>query len=56
MAARSSSVDEDLDHPNRVLLADVILQAVRQQRRLPPVFAIDEPMHRHTPKPQASGF
>jgi len=43
-------VDEDLDHPNRVLLADVILQAVRQQRRLPPVFAIDEPMHRHIPE------
>ena len=49
-------VDEDLDHPNRVLLVDVILQAVRQQRRLHPIFAIDEPMHRQPPKPQASGF
>ena len=49
-------VDEDLDHPNRVLLADIILQAVRQQRLLHPIFAIDEPMHRQPPKPQAPGF
>jgi hypothetical protein len=29
---------------------------VRQQRRLLPIFAIDEPTHRQPPKPQASGF
>jgi hypothetical protein len=39
-------VNKDLDHPNRVLLVDVILQAVREQRPLHPIFAIDEPMHR----------
>src|SRR5262249_1850392 len=44
-------VDEDLDYPNRVLLADVILKAVRQQRWLHPIFAIDEPMHCQPPKP-----
>ncbi len=27
-------VDEDLDYPNRVLLADIIFQAVRKQRPL----------------------
>jgi len=42
--------DEDLDRPNRVLLADIILQAVRQQRLLHPIFAIDEPMHRQAPQ------
>ncbi len=49
-------VDEDLDHPNRVLLVDVILQAMRQQRRLHPVFAIDEPMHRQPLKPSSPGI
>src|SRR5712675_1617923 len=44
-------LDEDLDHPNRVLLADIIFQAVRQQRLLHPIFAIDEPMHLKPPKP-----
>jgi hypothetical protein len=29
---------------------------VRQQRRLPPVFAIDEPMHRHTPEAPSFGI
>src|SRR5713226_10708671 len=43
-------VDEDLDHPNRVLLADIIFQAVRKQRPLRPLFAIDEPMHLQTPE------
>src|ERR1700680_3521830 len=38
-------LDEDLDHPNRVLLADIIFQAVRQQRPLHPIVAVDEPMH-----------
>jgi hypothetical protein len=32
-------------------------QAGREQRLLHPIFAIDEPMHRHAPRmPQASGF
>src|SRR6267142_237544 len=43
-------LDEDLDHPNRVLLADIIFQAVRQQRLLHAIFAIDEPMHRSSPQ------
>src|SRR6185436_20586228 len=49
-AGQVQFVDEDLDHPNRILLVDVILQAMRQQRRLHPVFALNEPMHRQPPK------
>jgi hypothetical protein len=44
-------VEEHLDHSNRVLLVDVIFQTVREQCRLHPIFAIDEPMHRQPPKP-----
>jgi hypothetical protein len=47
---------KDLDHPKRVLLADIILKAVRQQRLLHPIFAIDEPMHRHTPEAPSLGI
>jgi hypothetical protein len=49
-------VDEKVDHPNRVLLIDIILQAVREQCPLHPIFAVDEPMHRHPQSPQTSGF
>jgi hypothetical protein len=49
-------VDEDLDHPNRVLLADIIFQAVREQRPLHPIFAIDEPMHRQAPEAPSFGI
>ena len=38
-------LDEGVDHPNRVLLADVVVDRVRQQRRLPPICAFDEPPH-----------
>jgi hypothetical protein len=36
-------IDDGVDHPNRVLLSDVILDRVRQQRRLSPIRALDEP-------------
>ena len=38
-------VDEGIDHPDRVLLADVVLNRVRQQSRLPPIRTFDEPPH-----------
>jgi hypothetical protein len=43
-AFRDLHVDEGIDHPDRVLLADVI-NRVRQQRRLPPIRSFDEPPH-----------
>jgi hypothetical protein len=49
-------VDENLDHPNGVLLADIFFQAVREQRPLQPIFAIDKPMHRQAPKAQSLGI
>jgi hypothetical protein len=38
-------VDEHLDHPDRVLLGDVIFQIFREQRALPPVRPLDKPLH-----------
>src|ERR1700687_2976513 len=55
-AGKRQFVAEDLDHPNRVLLADIIFQAVRQQRPLHPIFAVDEPMHLHTPEASSFGI
>src|SRR5260221_7626800 len=43
-------VDTDLDRPNRVLLADVILHAVWKQRLLHPIFPIDEPINLQAPE------
>ena len=44
-SAQIQLVDEHLDHPNRVVLGDVIFQRLRQQQRLPPVFTLDETPH-----------
>lgn len=38
-------IDEDVDHPCRVFLADVILKAARQQRWLPAILTLDEAAH-----------
>lgn len=40
-------VDEDVDHPDRVLLGDVLLQVFRKQDPLPAILALDEALHRH---------
>ena len=53
-SAESSAGIDNLDHPNWVLLVDIILKTMRQQRRLHPIFAVDEPMHR--PAPEAPTF
>src|ERR1019366_2337505 len=38
-------IDEDFDHPNRVVLGHVIVERLRQQQRLPSVFALDKTPH-----------
>jgi hypothetical protein len=43
-------VDEHVDHPDRVLLRDVILKVFREQRALTPVLPLDKPFH---PRPRS---
>jgi hypothetical protein len=48
---------KDLDRPHRILVGDVVFQAVRQQRLLHPLLAPNEPIHLHPPEaPGASRF
>jgi len=42
-------VDKDVDHPRRVVLAHVVVQAARQQRGLPTILTLDEAAHPKTP-------
>ncbi len=44
-------VDEGIDHANRVLLADVVVNRFRKKRRLRPIRALDEPPHSSPPAP-----
>ena len=37
--------NEDIDHSNRIVFGYVVFQAVGQQRRLPPILALNEPLH-----------
>ena len=37
-------IDENVNHPNRVLFGDVIIQALRQQRDLRPGLTLNEPL------------
>ena len=37
--------NKDIDHPNRVVLADPILQAFRKQRALMAIHALDKTLH-----------
>jgi hypothetical protein len=39
-------VDVGLDHPHRVVLGNVIIDATRQQPMLPPVLTFDDPLMR----------
>src|ERR1700744_4071821 len=47
-APKIELVEEDFDHPRRIVFADVVIQAARQQRRLPAILTLDETAH---PKP-----
>ncbi len=38
-------IDEDINHPNRIVLVDPFLQAFRKQRRLTAIYPINEALH-----------
>jgi hypothetical protein len=46
--SHSSSIhasSKDVDHPNRIVLADPVFQAFRKQRALPAIRALNEALH-----------
>ncbi len=43
-------VDERFNHPDRVVLRHLVIQAVRQQRSLQPVLAFHETFHPAIPQ------
>ncbi len=45
--AEIERIDEGVDHANRVLLVDPVVEALRQKRRLSPICSLDEPLHDH---------
>src|SRR6516164_10871982 len=49
-------VDKHVNHPNRVVLVDPIIQAFGKQRRLPAIRPLDEALHRDLPPKIASPF
>ncbi|GJD71681.1 hypothetical protein MMMDOFMJ_4644 [Methylobacterium gnaphalii] len=42
-------IDEDVDHPDRVLRANIVVDAVRQKQRLAPLATFDETAHSTPP-------
>ena len=38
-------LDEDINYPNRIVLVDPVLQAFQKQRRLTPIYPINEALH-----------
>src|SRR3979409_1125954 len=38
-------IDKDIDHPNRIVLANPVFQAFRKQRALPTIRALNEAPH-----------
>ena len=38
-------LDKDVDHPNRIILADPVFQALRKQRALPAIRALNKALH-----------
>src|SRR5467141_2388296 len=47
-------VDEHVNHTNRVVLVDPIIQAFGKQRRLPAIHPLDKALHRDLPPKIAS--
>lgn len=43
--AQLERIDERVDHPNRIILVDPIIQAFGQQRPLPAIYSLDETPH-----------
>ena len=42
-------IDENIDHSNRVVVADPVLESIREQRRLAAVDTLDKSSHPITP-------
>ena len=49
-AEKIELIDEDVDRPNRVVLADPVFQALRKQRALAAIDTLDKTLH-HKPSP-----
>jgi hypothetical protein len=47
--AKIEFINEDADHPYWIVLCDIIVKKLRQQRALSPVFAANETLHLHVP-------
>ncbi len=43
--AQIELIDENIDHPNRIVFVDPVLQALREQRALSPIHTLDKPLH-----------
>ncbi len=43
--AQTELVDKNIDHPNRIVFVDPVLQALRKQRALTPIYTLDKPLH-----------
>ena len=48
-------VNEDIDEADRIVFRHIVFQAVGQQRRLPPILALDKALHQE-PRLNASRF
>jgi hypothetical protein len=44
-------INEGIDNADRVLLPDVVVQAIRQQDQLAPVLALNKTLHPGPPEP-----
>ena len=44
-AAQIEFLDKNVDHPNRIVLADPVFQAFRKQRALPAIHPLNEALH-----------
>ena len=48
-AAKIELIDEDVDRPNRVVVADPVFQALRKQRALAAIDTLDKTLHQTLP-------
>jgi hypothetical protein len=54
--AQIQIIDEDVDHPNRIILRDEIIQAFRQETHLVPGNPLNKPLHGRTALNVIAGF
>src|SRR5271155_84368 len=48
-------VDQDVNHPHRIVLADIIVKILREQNTLSPILTLDKALHQK-PRLNPSGF